>query len=276
VVLSANELIDSRIKSGNAGVVCTLNIEKTYDHVNWEFLLYVMRRMSFGGNGFHGFAIALLQCPLQYLLMVPPQIFFSASRGLGQADPISPLLFCWLWRFPLGCFTRLLWQVSFQNSVAINIYHLLFADETIIFCDNDCEQMVVIWFEAVSTLNINLAKSSILPVVRSITQLLAGVLGCSIDSFPTSYLVLLRGTKFKNQSIWEPFVERLKRRLSGETTNYLSKRGRLTLIKSVLTSIPTYFLSLFSIPSSMAIKLEFIQRKFLKGSFDSDPRHHSM
>jgi len=47
-VLIANELIVSRVKSGKPDVVCKLDIEKTYDHVNWDFLLYVMRRMGFG------------------------------------------------------------------------------------------------------------------------------------------------------------------------------------------------------------------------------------
>jgi len=55
---------------------------------------------------------------------------------------------------------------------------------------------------------------------------------------------------------------------------YLSKGGRFTLIKSVLSSIPTHFLSLFPLPSSVANKLEAIKRNFLWGSFGSDFKFH--
>ena len=65
-------------------------------------------------------------------------------------------------------------------------------------------------------------------------------------------------------------MERFVKKLFGWRANYLSKGGRLTLIRSVLSSIPTYFLSLFSIPASVAAKLEAIQRKFLWGSFGAD------
>ena len=61
---------------------------------------------------------------------------------------------------------------------------------------------VLTWFQAVSDLKVNLAKSSILPIgYMDNIQLLAGVLGCNDDALPTSYLGLPLGAKFKEKAI---------------------------------------------------------------------------
>ena len=47
-VLIANEAIDSILKNNELGILCKLDIEKVYDHVDWSFLLIVMQKMGFG------------------------------------------------------------------------------------------------------------------------------------------------------------------------------------------------------------------------------------
>ncbi|WJZ83602.1 hypothetical protein VitviT2T_003270 [Vitis vinifera] len=57
----------------------------------------------------------------------------------------------------------------------------------------------------------------------------------------------------------------MRRRLAQWKRQYISKGGRITLIKSTLASIPIYLLSLIRIPKAVAKRIERIQRDFLWG-----------
>jgi hypothetical protein len=77
-------------------------------------------------------------------------------------------------------------------------------------------------------------------------------LGCRVGSLPMTYLGMPLGASYKSVSTWEGVVEKMERKLAGWKRMYLSKGGRLTLIKSTLSNLPTYLLSLFPFPLRVA------------------------
>ena len=102
------------------------------------------------------------------------------------------------------------------------------------------------WFEALSGLRINLNKSEILPIgsVDNAKEL-AVELGCRIGSLPTSYLGLPLRAKHTVVGVWDTVEERFKNKLASWKSQYISKGGKLTLMRSTLSCLPIYFLSLF-------------------------------
>ena len=59
--------------------------------------------------------------------------------------------------------------------------------------------------------------------------------------------------------------ERFRRKLAMWKRQYISKEGRITLIRSTLSSLPIYFMSLLCIPRPVRLRLEQIQRSFIWG-----------
>jgi hypothetical protein len=55
---------------------------------------------------------------------------------------------------------------------------------------------------------------------------------------------------------------------------YLSKGDRVTLIKSTLTNLPMYYMSLFPLPASIANHIEKIQWDFLWGGLGEEFKYH--
>ena len=110
---------------------------------------------------------------------------------MRQGDPLSPLLFVLV----MEAIGRMLDKAVHEGRLSgfhvgdsarrsLVIFHLLFADDTLVFCDANIDQllilhMVLIWFEAVSGLKVNLGKSELVAVEAIHNfDLLVVVLGC--------------------------------------------------------------------------------------------------
>ena len=143
-----------------------------------------------------------------------PEGFFGSSSGLRQGDPLSPLLFLSIMEVLSRLLKKakecnLIWgfHVGTVNSIGVRISHLLFADDTILFCDASRDQLLSIrlvlsCFQAFTGLKVNVEKREIVPVgeVNNLDTL-ANILQCRVGSLPMKYLGMPLGTSFKTASI---------------------------------------------------------------------------
>ncbi len=92
-VLIANEYLDSRLKLESPGLLCKFDLENAYDHVNWNFLIYMMERFGFGAKWRNLMYFCISTVQFSVLINGTPCGFFNSSRGLRQGDSLYPLLF---------------------------------------------------------------------------------------------------------------------------------------------------------------------------------------
>ena len=260
------------LRRNDGGVVCKLDIEKAYDHVNWEYVIEVMRRMGFGQRWISWISWCMSTVSYSILINGVSEGFFRSTRGIRQGDPLSPYLFV----LGMDILSRLVNKAVEGNFLSgcniggaregeeLEVSHLLYADDTLLFCKNNPDQLaclrwILMWFEALSGLKINLSKSEIFLIGgRENIEVLTAELGCRAGSLPTTYLGLPLGAPHKSVRMWDTIEERFRRRLASWKRQYISKGGRVTLIRSTLSNLPIYFMSLFRIPSLVCKRLEKI------------------
>ena len=105
-------------------------------------------------------------------------------------------------------------RVSNRVDCDMETTHLQYVDDTLVFCDANRNQLMVlrvifVLFEAISGLHINWEKSFLYPV-NEVTNLisLAGTLGGRTGELPTVYFGMPLGAGCKSSGIWNEVVER--------------------------------------------------------------------
>ena len=119
-------------------------------------------------------------------------------------------------------------------------------------------------FEQLSGLKINFHKSEIFCFgeAKNYESQYMELFGCKPGSFRIWYLGIPIHYRKLSNSDWLKIQERFEKRLSCWKGKHLSTGGRLTLINSVLSSLPMYMMSFFQIPKEVCKKLDYFRNRF--------------
>ncbi|XP_075658874.1 uncharacterized protein LOC142628714 [Castanea sativa] len=141
--------IDQRRKGKEALIAVKLNMSKAYDRVEWPHLEAIMKRMGFQERWIALMMMCVSTVSYSVLINGEPKRKIVPSRSLRQRDPISPYLF-------LLCAEGLTTMLKKEESEgnlkgiavcrgALKVSHLLFANDSIIFCRasvEDCDRVI--------------------------------------------------------------------------------------------------------------------------------------
>ncbi|KAK1305933.1 hypothetical protein QJS10_CPA10g01486 [Acorus calamus] len=251
-----------------------LDFAKDYDNVNWDFLFHLLRCHGFEDNWARMIQSCVSTAKASVLVNGNPCGFFHLNKGLRQGDPLSPLLFV----IVANVFSRMMssavedgWIRGLCTRVGgVPMSHVQHADDTIILSEAEAGS---IWgikfickcFELLLGLKINFRKSSVagIHVEDNTLRGFADILACEVQKFSIHHLGLPLHLGRLSKGEWMPLVGRFERRLEGWKSRFLSFGGKLTLLQSVLSNLPIYYLSIFRIPKGILNHLEGIRRRFL-------------
>ncbi|GJV49454.1 hypothetical protein Tco_1439666 [Tanacetum coccineum] len=163
--------------------------------------------------------------------------------------------------------------ISVGKDKVVSISHLFYADDAIFIgkwsnSNVNVLMMMLHCFSLASGLKINVHKSSLygVGVSHSHIQDMADKFGCMANNLPFTYLGVKVGSNMSRINAWDDIVQKVVHKLSNWKAKTLSVGGRLTLIKSVLGSLPTYYMSLFKIPDGVLSHLNLSFKFFFLGS----------
>ncbi|GKV01589.1 hypothetical protein SLEP1_g14135 [Rubroshorea leprosula] len=275
-VVIANEIIDEAQKRKKKGFVFKADFEKAYDKVCWEFLDYMMLRMGFGQIWKNWINECLKTAEVSVLLNGSTTKQFKMQRGLRQGDPLSPFLFLIVAEGLNGIISSAA-SLGLFNGIEIgqcgmNVTHLQFADDTIVFGNASEENIwavksIMRIFEMVLGLKINFGKSLLMGinVLEEWMTRMSCILNCKKGNFPCKYLGMPIGGKRRCIAMWRPMIESFKKKLASWKNRFIFLGGRITLLNSVLSSLPVFAMSVHLLPKGLILILDKICRNFLWG-----------
>ncbi|CAA7016157.1 unnamed protein product [Microthlaspi erraticum] len=196
------------------------------------------------------------------------------SRGLRQGDPLSPYFFILCTEVLSGLCSKALASGTLpgvrvsRRSPAVN--HLLFADDTMFFTKTHPSSVLALLniirrYEEASGQRINTSKSSITfsgktpPEIRSRVK---ATLGIDKEGGVGKYLGLPENFGIRKRDIFTGIVDKIRQKSINWTHRFLSGAAKQVLLKSVLSTMPSYAMSCFKLPKSLCKRIKSVLTRF--------------
>lgn len=91
---------------------------------------------------------------------------------------------------------------------------------------------------------------------------LASILDCREGKLPTKYLGLQLTNRALQKENWTGVIDKIQKRIYGWHAKLLAKKGRFTLVNSVLSYLLLYFFSIYMAPKWLVNYIEALRRNF--------------
>ncbi|GJU95392.1 RNA-directed DNA polymerase, eukaryota [Tanacetum coccineum] len=271
-----NELVHWCKRKNKKSMIFKVDFEKAYDSVHWDFLMDVLKKFGFGDKWCRWIQGCLASSRGSVLVNGSPTSEFQFYKGLKQGDPLSPFLFLLVMESLHLSVQRVVDAGLFRGITicpSLQLSHLFYADDAVFmgqWSESNINVIVKVLdcFYQASGLRINMNKSKLmgLSVDNDKVVQAAAKIGCASLKTPFWYLGTKVGGLMSRIKSWDEIVSKFGSRLSKWKMKTLSIGGRMTLIKSVLGSLPIYHMSIYKVPKKVINRLESIRCHFFNGT----------
>lgn len=167
-ILSLHELMHNVHIKKQVGIIIKLNFEKTYDKVNWDFLISCHEVRGFSDKWCSWVKQILKHRTVSIKMNDEMGPYFQSFKGVRQGDPFSPFLF----NMAAECLTKMILKAQknhmivgmapdlIENGVVV----LQYADDTVLCINHEPDKainlkLLLFMFEMISGLKVNYNKS---------------------------------------------------------------------------------------------------------------------
>uniref|UniRef100_A0A8I7B1C9 Reverse transcriptase domain-containing protein n=1 Tax=Hordeum vulgare subsp. vulgare TaxID=112509 RepID=A0A8I7B1C9_HORVV len=267
----AADIVQTCFKRKKSTIVLKLDFHKAFDSVSWDALMATLKAKGFPSKWCDWIQNLNETSQSAVLLNGKPGPWIACKKGLRQGDPTSPLLFI----IVADVLQRLIHEASSNGLLSHPIDSnipcpvLQYADDTLIILQADIEQLhtlksILLQFSNATGLVINFHKSTFAPihVEPTLASALASILGCTVASFPQSYLGLPLSTHKLNIKDFFFIIDKIDRRLAGWRGVLLNIAGRAILVRVVLRALPIYAMTALWLPAGIVQEIDKRCRAF--------------